>query len=158
MRNLFFIRFSLANKKRGAMKIIAIIILSFFTLVADSAFAETITVSNVGSPVSLMYHEVLKKAYEKIGIELKRKIYPGKRALKYANAGKTSGGVRIKGIEKNYPNGRMYSLGEVNFIQGMHDFGNPKNSVVQQGRNNAPVLPSIDSSMQNLGKAMTAWG
>jgi len=25
--------------------------------------------------------------------------------------------------------GRMYSLGEVNFIQGMHDFGNPKNSV-----------------------------
>jgi len=23
----------------------------------------------------------------------------------------------------------MYSLGEVNFIQGMHDFGNPKNSV-----------------------------
>ena len=26
-------------------------------------------------------------------------------------------------------NGRMYSLGEVNFIQGMHDFGNPKNSV-----------------------------
>jgi hypothetical protein len=29
----------------------------------------------------------------------------------------------------------MYSLGEVNFIQGMLDFGNPKNSVVQQGRN-----------------------
>jgi hypothetical protein len=26
-------------------------------------------------------------------------------------------------------NGRMYSLGEVNFIQGMLDFGNPKNSV-----------------------------
>ena len=26
-------------------------------------------------------------------------------------------------------NGRMYSLGEVNFIQGMHDFGNPKNSI-----------------------------
>jgi len=25
--------------------------------------------------------------------------------------------------------GRMYSLGEVNFIQGMLDFGNPKNSV-----------------------------
>jgi hypothetical protein len=25
--------------------------------------------------------------------------------------------------------GRMYSLGEVNFIQGMHDFGNCKNSV-----------------------------
>ena len=25
--------------------------------------------------------------------------------------------------------GRMYSLGEVNFIQGMHDFGNPKSSV-----------------------------
>ena len=25
--------------------------------------------------------------------------------------------------------GRMYSLGEVNFIQGMFDFGNPKNSV-----------------------------
>jgi len=23
----------------------------------------------------------------------------------------------------------MYSLGEVNFIQGMRDFGNPKNSV-----------------------------
>jgi len=26
-------------------------------------------------------------------------------------------------------NGRMYSLGEVNFMQGMLDFGNPKNSV-----------------------------
>ena len=25
--------------------------------------------------------------------------------------------------------GRMYSLGEVNFIQGMHDLGNCKNSV-----------------------------
>ena len=36
--------------------------------------------------------------------------------------------------------GRMYSLGEVNFIQGMLDLGNCKNSVVQQGRNNAPVF------------------
>jgi len=34
----------------------------------------------------------------------------------------------------------MYSLGEVNFIQEMHDLCNCKNSVVQQGRNNAPVL------------------
>ena len=33
-----------------------------------------------------------------------------------------------KKSEKHLP-GRMYSLGEVNFIQGMHDFGNPKNSV-----------------------------
>ena len=52
----------------------------------------------------------------------------------------------------------MYSLGEVNFIQEMLDFGNPKNSVglkpnaelrkdakapsyniVQAGRNNVPV-------------------
>jgi len=40
--------------------------------------------------------------------------------------------------------GRMYSLGEVNFIQGMYDFGNPKNSVVHQGRNNAPVYKSIN--------------
>ena len=30
--------------------------------------------------------------------------------------------------------------------------------LLQQGRNNDPVLPCIDSSMQNLGKAMTAWG
>jgi len=54
--------------------------------------------------------------------------------------------------------GRLSSLGEENFTQGMHDSGNAKNSVVQQGRNSAPVLPSIDSSMQNLGKATTAWG
>jgi hypothetical protein len=33
-----------------------------------------------------------------------------------------------------------------------------EHSLVQQGRNNDPVLPSIDSSMQNLGKATTAWG
>ena len=30
---------------------------------------------------------------------------------------------------KSFFNGRMYSLGEVDFIQGMLDFGNPKNSV-----------------------------
>jgi hypothetical protein len=38
------------------------------------------------------------------------------------------------------------------------NFNKRKNSVVQQGRNNDPVLPSIDSSMQNLGKVTTAWG
>jgi len=36
----------------------------------------------------------------------------------------------IKILTKNScASGRMYSLGEVNFIQGMLDFGNPKNSV-----------------------------
>ena len=35
----------------------------------------------------------------------------------HRNARKTLAGI-----------GRMYSLGEVNFIQGMLDFGNPKNS------------------------------
>ena len=37
-------------------------------------------------------------------------------------------------MEMQYPleeriGGRMYSLGEVDFIQGMLDLGNPKNSV-----------------------------
>jgi hypothetical protein len=35
--------------------------------------------------------------------------------------------------------GRMYSLGEVNFIQGMHDIGNCKNSVVIPGKVNHKI-------------------
>ena len=34
--------------------------------------------------------------------------------------------IEFKRIDEN---GRMYCLGEVNFIQGMHDLGNCKNSV-----------------------------
>ena len=47
----------------------------------------------------------------------------------------------IKSARPRGPKGAyVYRLEEVNFIQGMLDFGNAKNSLVQQGRNNAPVL------------------
>ena len=39
------------------------------------------------------------------------------------------GEVNVATNKNRNPTGRMYSLGEVNFIQGMLDLGNCKNSV-----------------------------
>ena len=45
--------------------------------------------------------------------------------------------------------GRMYSLGEVHFIQGMHDFGNPKNSVGLKP--NAELRKDAKAPSYNIG-------
>jgi len=45
--------------------------------------------------------------------------------------------------------GRMYSLGEVNFIQGMLDFGTPKNSVGLKP--NAELRKDAKAPSYNIG-------
>ena len=46
-------------------------------------------------------------------------------------------------------NARMYSLGEVDFIQGMLDFGNPKNSVGLKP--NAELRKDAKAPSYNIG-------
>ena len=55
-------------------------------------------------------------------------LFPGSTALDVNGHTLLSGNLDVSGI-LNVSTGRMYSLGEVDFIQGMLDFGNCKNSV-----------------------------
>jgi polar amino acid transport system substrate-binding protein len=53
----------------------------------------------------MVYKKVLTQAYERIGISIEIKHYPGERALDMSNSGKADGeAARLTAIEKNYTN------------------------------------------------------
>lgn len=63
--------------------------------------------------------EILSVAYEKIGISVKAKILPAKRALHHSSAGITDGEVqRVAGIRKDFPQLLQVPV-EINTIEGI---------------------------------------
>ncbi len=61
---------------------------------------------------------ITREAYNRIGITVKIKKYPGERALRLANAGKVDGEVqRINGIAANYHN-LVQVFPAINYIEG----------------------------------------
>jgi hypothetical protein len=80
----------------------------FLLSIAFPAYAgDTLIISAVkGDPRITSIGEVLRKAYERLGITIKILALPGKRALEYVNDGKTDGEmVRIEGISASLPTG-----------------------------------------------------
>ncbi|EPJ53476.1 MAG: hypothetical protein OFPI_10470 [Osedax symbiont Rs2] len=86
-------------------------------LIATSVNAQTTLVfSGVQAPVVAISEEVLRKAYQRIGIQIRIIKQPGKRALRSSNSGKTDGEVmRSKGINEEYSNLIMVPV-PVNFV------------------------------------------
>ena len=67
--------------------------------------AETVTASTNDNYVQRVSFEVMKEAYNRIGIDLQVKFMPGKRALQASNQGKTQAELaRIDGIDKKFTN------------------------------------------------------
>ena len=64
---------------------------------------DSLVLSSTGSPIAKVAEKVLKKAYQRIGIQIQIEIYPAARALKMSNNGEVNGEVnRIKGINKKF--------------------------------------------------------
>lgn len=98
-------------------------IIIYFLLVTISVSGQNkIIISAFGDPkepVNLMAEYVMREAYKKLNLNLQLNYLPGLRALKSANDGETDGDlVRIKGIEKEYPNLRRIpvSIVSVEFV------------------------------------------
>ncbi|NDV25249.1 ABC transporter substrate-binding protein [Desulfovibrio sp. JC010] len=67
--------------------------------------AEELIISGKNSTLIHACAEVLKEAYEEMGIEIEPKYYPILRAVKTANSGHVDGEIaKIEGMEKQYPN------------------------------------------------------
>lgn len=81
--------------------------------------AETLTFAAAAGTVDTVISEViLRKAYNKLGIGIAIKEYPGERALKLANAGRVAGDVqRIDGLGEKYQN-LIQVRPAINFIEG----------------------------------------
>jgi len=77
------------------------------------------------SPINYTLQSLLKQEKQKASA-IQAAFIQEKQKMQAAADQKDS---EIQKLKTLLNKGRMYSLGEMNFIQGMLDFGNPKNSV-----------------------------
>lgn len=76
---------------------------SFFSHSTDKIVIASFGAPN--EPTNLIAKYILREAYKQLDIDLQLENLPGLRALKSANDGETDGSlIRIKGIDKEYPN------------------------------------------------------
>lgn len=81
-------------------------LLLFLGLSGSVSAQDTLVFSAIeNTPPATTVGEVLRQAYQKLGIQVTLQEYPGLRGLAYSNEGTTDGeAFRVAGIEKEYPN------------------------------------------------------
>jgi polar amino acid transport system substrate-binding protein len=104
------------------MKIITIFLCTVLTIYAASPAhgVEKLVFSAIqGSTTTVISKKVVDEMYRRMGIEISAAYYPGKRALIFANEGKTDGELqRIAGMDQKFPNLLMIPV-PVNILEGM---------------------------------------
>ncbi len=93
------------------MRMILITLLNLLMMTVPIHAQESLFFSSMDSPLSEIGLKILHEAYQRIGIQIKARVLPAERALHMANNGQVDGEVlRIRGIEKHYPNLRMATV------------------------------------------------
>ncbi len=79
---------------------------SCFLFTSSLEAQERLVLSRIeGDFIEVYVEKILSEAYQRIGIQVEYKQFPPKRALLTSNQGHTDGEmIRIKGIEKEFPN------------------------------------------------------
>ena len=90
------------------MRMIILTLVSLLMMMGPCEAQEALVFSSIDSLLAEIGENILQEAYQRIGIQVDARVLPAERALVMANTGEVDGEVlRIKGIEKNYPNLRM---------------------------------------------------
>jgi polar amino acid transport system substrate-binding protein len=85
-------------------KLVWILIIVFAALFPVSAH-EAFVLARPDGPYSDIAEQVLKEAYQRIGIEAQTQTFPSERSLATSNSGLVAGEVaRLTGLERTYPN------------------------------------------------------
>ena len=96
------------DEYRKFFKASAFLVLLLIAFAGNSA-AQSVSLTIVYPNEKNAFHDaaadIVRRAYQELGIQIKYKTYPAERALKLSNNGTADGElVRIKGIESKYPN------------------------------------------------------
>jgi len=98
---------------------ITISLFSLFVYTSSIYGKETLVFSKSNDPVANISEEVLKEAYERIGITITTLVLPAERSLRMSNFGTTDGEInRIDGIENTYSNLKKVAV-SVNILEGI---------------------------------------
>jgi len=101
------------------MKTILVILASHIMMALSVHAQAPLVFSMADDAVSKVSEKVLQEAYQRVGIQIQIKTFPGERAIQMANTGATDGEVnRIRGIEKMYSNLAMAPVA-VTVVEGV---------------------------------------
>ncbi|MCP4352592.1 MAG: transporter substrate-binding domain-containing protein [Desulfobacterales bacterium] len=101
------------------MKMVILIITSVFAMNLSGYAQDDLVFSKPDDPVANISEEILKEAYQKIGIRISTTTFPAERAIRMSNSGRRDGEVnRVKGLDERYPSLVMVPV-EINILEGV---------------------------------------